>query len=96
MAQSIDLGANTFLDITALAMDYEDVTISTGSTTFQDMYYGDATPTKATRNKCVCMFVYNVANSRPAYIQWTDNTTLRAYTTAASSSVMARVYYKKP
>lgn len=79
--------------LASLGITYEDVTISTGSTLFQTMYYGDTTPTYATRNKTVAMFVYNVANSRPAYIQWVDNTTLRAFTTAASSSVVARVYY---
>ena len=89
---SIAMDGKTW-SLAALGITYEDVSISTGSTEFQSMYYGDTTPTNAKRDKTVAMFVYNVTNSRPAYITWVDNTTLRGYTTAASSSLTARVYY---
>ena len=96
MAQSIKLGSNTYLDWTGLAVDYEDVTVTCGTTLFHTMYYGDKTPSHATRNKCVGMYVYNVDNSRPAFPTWVDNTTLRIWSPTDSTEAVVRVFYKIP
>lgn len=96
MAQSIKLGNDTYLDWTGLAVDYEDVTVACGTTLYHTLYYGDVTPTKATRDKTVGAYVYNVANSRPVFFTWVGNTTLRIFSPTASTKASIRVYYKLP
>lgn len=96
MAQSIKLGSDTYLDWSGLAVDYEDIVITCGTTQFHGLYYGDGNLTKATRNKCISVIVVNVANSRPVYCTFNSNTQIRIWSPASSTEASLRVYYKLP
>ena len=99
MAKSIKLGSDTYLDWSGIAVAQEDITVTTGSTQYHGMYYGEGTFTKATREKCISLIIVDATSNRPVFVEWTTTNSVRVFTpTTMSDGTRAtiRAYYKLP
>lgn len=70
----------------------EDDTITTGNNNINNWYYANKT---ISTDNLISVFVYDTTSNRPAMVQMVGTNTIRAYSTAASTTVKFRMVRKK-
>ena len=77
-----------------LYLNYQEKTVTLGTTLYQNYYYADAQFTNVPDNGIVSVVVWSVTSNRPAFVSRIGTSLYRVWGAVAESVVTVRAYYR--